>query len=88
METHGDMEGKRERRWTPKWAKAQYTKASLNSLETHLVRKWRDIGHLRALSPWSNGWMDESIHPYIQCTMLSDYAFLTRWWLTNHHTVN
>jgi len=45
-------------RWTPTWAKAQDTRASLNSLETHLVRKWGDIGHLQVLSPWSNGWMD------------------------------
>ena len=29
-----------------------------NSLETHLVTKWGDIGHQRALSPWINGWMD------------------------------
>jgi len=29
-----------------------------DSLESHLVRKWGDIGHLRALSPWINGWMD------------------------------
>jgi len=50
---------RRERRWTPTRAKAQdtITRASPNSLETHLARKWRDIGHLRALSPWSNGWM-------------------------------
>jgi len=31
-----------------------------NSLKTHLVRKWRDIGHLWALSPWSYGWMESS----------------------------
>ena len=44
-----------ERRWTPTRAK---NKASPNSLETHLVKKWGDIGHLRALSPWSNGCLD------------------------------
>ena len=30
---------RRQRRWTPTWAKAQDTRASPNSLETHLVRK-------------------------------------------------
>ena len=45
----------RERRWTPTRAKAQDTRAGPNSLETHLMRKWGDIGHLRALSPWING---------------------------------
>ena len=30
----------------------------LNSIDTHVVRKWGDIGHQWALSPWSNGWMD------------------------------
>ena len=35
------------------------TRASPDSLETHLiVRKWGDIGHLGALSPWFNGMMD------------------------------
>src|SRR6218665_2910607 len=48
----------RERRWTPTRAVAQDTRASPNSLETHLVRKRGDIGHLRALIPWINGWMD------------------------------
>ena len=59
MEKHRDMEGEGKRRWTPTWAKAQDTRAcSPNSLETHLVRKRADIVHLRALSPWSNGWME------------------------------
>ena len=31
-----------------------------NSQETHIVRKCGNIGHLRALSSWSNGWMDGS----------------------------
>ena len=48
---------RRERQWTPTRAKAQDTRVSPNSLETHLVRKWGDIGHLWALSPWSSGWM-------------------------------
>src|SRR6218665_4217185 len=48
---------RRERCWTPTRAKAQDTRASPNSLETHLVRK-TVRGHLRELSPWSNGWMD------------------------------
>ena len=48
----------RERQWTPTRAKAQDTRASPNSLETHLVRKWGEIGHLWALTPWINGWMD------------------------------
>ena len=26
----------------------------LNSLETHIVRKWEDIGHQRAVSPWKD----------------------------------
>src|SRR6218665_2957715 len=41
---------RRERRWTPIRAKAQDTRANLNSWETHLVRKRWDIGLLRALS--------------------------------------
>ena len=51
------MEGE-EKRLTPTWVKDQDTRASPNSLETHLVRKWGDIGHLRSLIPWNNGWMD------------------------------
>jgi len=39
-----------ERPWIPTRAKTQDTRASPNSLGTHLVRKWRDIEHLRALS--------------------------------------
>src|SRR6218665_3675246 len=46
---------RREGRWTPTRAKAQDTRASPYSLETHLVRKRGDIGHLWALSPWSDG---------------------------------
>jgi len=42
---------RREGRWTPIRAKAQVTRANLNSWETHLVRKKWDIGLLRALSP-------------------------------------
>ena len=34
-----------------------YQSESLYSLETHLVRKQGDSGHLRALSPWGDGWM-------------------------------
>ena len=47
----------RERWWTPTRAKAQDTRASPNGLETHLFRKWGDVGHLHvwALSQWSNG---------------------------------
>src|SRR6218665_815902 len=41
---------RREGRWTPIRAKAQDTRANLNSWETHLVRKRWDIGLLRALS--------------------------------------
>src|SRR6218665_2535660 len=41
---------RREGRWTPIRAKAQDTRASPNSWETHLVRKRWDIGLLRALS--------------------------------------
>src|SRR6218665_3061951 len=52
---------RRERRWTPTRAKAQDTRASPNSLETHIVRKLWGIGHLRAHSPWSNGWMEGAI---------------------------
>jgi len=43
-------------------AKAQDTRASPKSLDTHLARKWGDIGHLyvglRALSSWNSGWID------------------------------
>jgi len=48
------MEGKGKAIDTKTRAKAQDTIASPNSLETHLVRKRRDIGHIRALSPWMN----------------------------------
>jgi len=51
MEKHQDMEGEGKKRWTPTWAEAQDTGACPNSLETHLVRKWRDIGHQRAVGP-------------------------------------
>src|SRR6218665_2956267 len=37
---------------------AEDTRTSPNSLETHPVRKRGHIGHLRALSPWINVWMD------------------------------
>ena len=40
---------KEKRRWTPTWVVAQDTWASPNSLETHLVRKWGDIGHQQAV---------------------------------------
>src|SRR6218665_2122669 len=43
---------RREGRWTPIPAKAQDTKANLNSWGTHLVRKRWDIGLIRALSLW------------------------------------
>jgi len=62
----------RERWWTPTRAKTQDTRASPNSLETHLVRKWGDIGHLRALSPWRNEWMDWYI--YI-CKIILSFSF-------------
>src|SRR6218665_2301045 len=42
----------REGRWIPIRAKAQDTRANLNSWETHPVRKRWDIGLLRALSLW------------------------------------
>ena len=42
----------RERRWTPILAKAQDTRASPNSLETHLVRKW---GTLDTYGCWAQG---------------------------------
>jgi len=74
----------RERRWTPTQAKAQDTRASFNSLETHLVRKWEDIGHLRALSPWINGWMLWKLHssklnPAIELFSLSLPLFSSPW---------
>jgi len=42
---------KGKRRWTPIQTVAQDTWASLNNLETHIVRKWGDIGHQRAVDP-------------------------------------
>ena len=69
MEWHRDMEGNRERRWTPTRAKAQDTRASPNSLETHLVRKWEDIGHIRVLRPWMDEWMDGWILPVLLCNL-------------------
>jgi len=51
---------RRERRWTPTRAKVQDNRATSDSLETHVVRKWGDNGHLQALSLWSSGWMDGS----------------------------
>src|SRR6218665_644568 len=53
---------RRERRWTPTRSKAQDTRASPNTLETHLVRKRWDIGLLRALRPWLYGWMEFECH--------------------------
>jgi len=42
-----------------------------NSLETHLVRKWGDIGHQRTLSPWIDGWMDGlQEHNYLGLSMV------------------
>ena len=57
LEKHRDMEGEGKGDGHRHGRKPRIPEpCSLNSLETHLVRKWRDIGHLRALSPWSNGW--------------------------------
>jgi len=59
MEKKATEYGRRkEKRWTPTRAKSLDTRASPNRPEAHLVRKWRDILHLRALSPWNNGLMD------------------------------
>ena len=41
----------RESRRTPTRGKVQDTRASPNSLETHLVRKWGDNEHQRAVGP-------------------------------------
>jgi len=56
MEKYRDMEGEGtvngyQHGWKPSIPEP-------NSLETRLVWKWGDIGHLQVLSPWSNGWMD------------------------------
>jgi len=47
-----------EGRWTPTRTKAQDTRASLNSLETHLVRKWgwAPTG-AEPLEQWMDGWI-------------------------------
>jgi len=47
MEKHRYMEGKGKRAMDT----TQGTRASPNSLETHLVRKWEDIGHQWAVGP-------------------------------------
>src|SRR6218665_1129077 len=52
MEKHRDvvhMDVKGERRWTPTRAVAQDTGISANSLRTHLMRKYGDTGHQRAV---------------------------------------
>ena len=46
-----------EKWWTPTWAKAQDTRASPDSLETHLVRKWGDISTPTGAEPMEQ-WMD------------------------------
>jgi len=51
MAKHQDMEGEGKKRWTPTRAEAQDTRANPYSLETPLVRKWRDIGRQRAVGP-------------------------------------
>ena len=46
MEKHQDMEGEREKVMDPNMGGSPDTRASPNSLETHLVRKWQcDRGH-------------------------------------------
>jgi len=70
---------RRERQWTPTGLKAQDTKALPNSLETHLARKWGDIGHLWVLSPWNNGWIDLSVNHVLSMNHLS-------WKLTWNHS--
>ena len=49
MEKHRDMEGEGKTRWTPTWAEAQDARTNSYSLETHLVKKWGDTGHQRAV---------------------------------------
>ena len=74
MEKHRD--GKWwERRWTSTRVKTQDTIASPNSLETHLVRKWWEIMHLRTLSPWSNGWINRKskLVLHICCSVCSNH---------------
>ena len=77
---------RREGRWTPTRAKAQDTRASPYRLETHLVRKWGDIGHLRALSPWSDGWMGLRHTAYIQADTHTAMAYLHNCLRTHLHT--
>jgi len=80
---------RRKRRRTTTTAKAQDTRASPNSLETHRVRRWEDIGHLGTLSPWSNGWMDGSFitSHYITNTYNTiEIKFITR--ARSHLNVN
>ena len=51
MEKHLDMEEEGETQWKPTQAVTQDTRTSHNSQETHLVRKWGDIGHQQAVGP-------------------------------------
>ena len=86
MEKHQDMARRHERRWTPTQANAKDTRASPNSLETRLARKWGDIGHQRALNPWSsNGWMDcySYIHQTLRC-----YSFICYWLRPEWHLIS
>ena len=64
MEKHLDMEGRRKgkRQWTTTRAVAQDTRASPNSQETHLVRKWGDIGLQRTVDPRIIAYSHKSIN--------------------------
>ena len=50
MEKHQDLEDEGEKAMDIRVV-AQDTRAIPNSLEIHLVRKWLDIGHQRAVGP-------------------------------------
>ena len=52
-----------------------YTRANPNSQETQAVKKWRHIGHLQALSPWSNVWIDVFGGLLVMC---SPFAIVTQ----------
>src|SRR6218665_3113786 len=60
----------RERRWTEtcERGKAQDTIVIPIKLETDPVRKLWEIGHLRTLSPCSNGWMKSN---YTYCIVFN-----------------
>src|SRR6218665_2203697 len=61
---------RRERRWTPTWAEAQDTRASPNSLETHLVRGHLNNYGAEPIEQWMAGWIYDYCSSYFKSIIL------------------